>query len=495
MEERALQLEAREGQTGPYGVAERLVVPRKPGNAGGGKGPWFRGDAGSSESQEIGMSLKTPETVRKLQRALYAKAKGSPNLRFYSLYDKLYREDILEFAYRRCKANDGAAGIDRQSFSEIESYGRKKWLGELAEELRKKTYRPQAVRRVYIPKPDGSQRPLGIPPIKDRVVQMTAVLVLEPIFEADLQPEQYAYRPRRGALDAVRKAHTLLKTGHTEVVDADLSGYFDSIPHAELMKSVARRISDGAMLRLMKMWLEAPVEETDERGRKCRTTRNKDEGCGTPQGSPISPLLANVYMRRFVLGWKVLGHEKRLDAHIVNYADDFVICCRGTAEEACERMHALMNRLKLTVNGKKTRICRVPDESFDFLGYTIGRCYSTKTGRSYIGTRPSRKRVQRVCRAISEATSRRWVLKDVQDRVERLNRLLRGWSNYFCLGPVSKAYRAVDAHARVRLRRWLCRKHKCRGKGIARFPDTYFYETLGLVRLESCTANLPWAKA
>jgi len=433
--------------------------------------------------------------VRKLQRALYAKAKGEPGYRFYLLYDKVYREDILAFAYRSCKSNGGAAGVDGETFEEIESQGVERWLGELAEGLRRKTYRPQAVRRVWIPKPGGKERPLGIPTVKDRVVQTAAVLVLQPIFEADLEPEQYAYRPERSALDAVKAVHRHVSTGHTEVIDADLSGYFDSIPHAELMKSVARRVSDTHMLHLVKMWLQAPVEETDDRGNTHRTTRSKDQGRGTPQGSPISPLLSNLYMRRFVLGWKALGHEARLDAHIVNYADDFVICCRGTAEEAFREMRSMMERLKLTVNEAKTRVCRLPDETFDFLGYTIGRCYSPKTGRSYIGTRPSKKRIKRLCRAISEATHCRWGLLDVEDRVEKLNRMLRGWANYFCLGPVSKAYRAVDAHARKRLRQWLCRKHKRPGKGTARYPDAYLHQTLGLARLEERTRNFSWANA
>ena len=277
------------------------------------------------------MSLVPPTTVGKLQEALHAKAKGSPDYRFYALYDKVYRADVLWHAYRICQINGGAPGVDGQTFEDIEEYGRRRWLGELAEELRTKRYRPEPVRRVHIPKPGqpGQTRPLGIPTIKDRVVMTAAMLVLGPIFEADLQPEQYAYRPERSALDAVRHVHTLLKSRHWEVIDADLSGYFDSIPHVELMKSVARRISDRHMLRLIKMWLQAPVEETDERGRKRRTTRNKDDGRGCPQGAPISPLLANLYMRRFILGWKVLGHEQRFQAKIVNYADDFVICCRG----------------------------------------------------------------------------------------------------------------------------------------------------------------------
>jgi group II intron reverse transcriptase/maturase len=235
------------------------------------------------------MSLLPPPKVQKLQEALHAKAKGSPDYRFYALYDKVYRRDILEWAYVRCRHNDGAAGVDRQSFEDIEAYGRDRWLDEVIEELRNRTYHPQPVRRVYIPKPDGKQRPLGIPTIKDRVVQMATVLVLEPIFEADLEPEQYAYRAGRSALDAVDHVHSLLNTGHTEVIDADLSGYFDSIPHAELMKSVSRRVSDRHLMGLIAMWLESPVEEIDERGRHHRTTRAKDERRGTPQGSPITP--------------------------------------------------------------------------------------------------------------------------------------------------------------------------------------------------------------
>lgn len=440
------------------------------------------------------MSLATPDKVEKLQKALHVKAKANPQFRFYQLYDKLYRWDVLVYAYRLCRANGGAAGVDGETFEQIGSSGAEAWLEELASTLREKTYRADPVRRVWIPKANGKLRPLGIPTIRDRVVQTAAVLVLEPIFEADLQPEQYAYRPNRGAQAAVKHVHRLIRNGHTEVVDADLSGYFDTIPHAELMRSVARRIVDRQLLALIKQWLVSAVEEDDERGNRRRSTRAKDEKRGIPQGAPISPLLANLYMRRFILGWKMLGHQQRLKAYIVNYADDFVICCLGTSRQAMTVMRDMMQRLKLEVNEDKTGLCRIPEQSVDFLGYTIGRCYSKQGGRVYIGTRPSTKSVRRVTRTVSELTSRRKTWNTAEDTVARLNRLLTGWGNYFCLGPVSKAYRAVDSHSRHRLRWWLCRKHKQAGRRTSLYPDEYLYESLGLVCLSKQTRNLPWAK-
>jgi RNA-directed DNA polymerase len=442
------------------------------------------------------MSLPTPPTVQKLQEALHAKAKAEPGFRFYSLYDKLSRWDVLHYAYLCCEANDGAAGVDGQTFQDIKGYGVGRWLDELANELRTRTYRPGAVRRVFIPKPDGKLRPLGIPTIKDRVAQMATLVVLEPIFEADLQAEQYAYRKGRSALDALVRVQALLDSGHREVVDADLSGYFDSIPHGPLMQSVSRRISDGHILALVKSWLEAPVEETDRRGQTHRTTRNKDAHRGTPQGGVLSPLLANLYMRRFVLGWKVLGHERRLDAHVVNYADDFVLCCRCRADEAMAAMRAMMSRLGLTVNEAKTRRCRVPDDTLDFLGYTSGWNYSPRSGHSYIGPRPSAKKVRALLAEISERTGRRWAWLDEEEMVGRLNRMLRGWAAYFSLGRAGAAYQQVQAHTCWRLRQWLGKKHRVQGAGRSRYTFSYLREGLGLVWLSALRfPRRLWAKA
>jgi RNA-directed DNA polymerase len=440
------------------------------------------------------MRLLPPPTVGKLQGVLRAKAKELPSYRFYALYDKLYREDVLHWAYKRCQLNKGAPGVDGQTFSNIETSGRERWLGELAQELKEKTYRPSAVLRVWVPKEDGKLRPLGVPTIRDRVVQMAAVLVLEPIFDEDLQPEQHAYRTDHSAHQALREVQDLLDRGYTEVVDADLSGYFDSIPHHELMKCVSRRISDRYLLHLLKMWLEAPVEETKE-GRTERTSRNKDDGRGTPQGGVASPLLANLYMRRFVLGWKVKGYERRLSARIVNYADDFVICCLpGKAEEAMQAMHQMMDKLRLTVNAKKTRRCLLPDETFNFLGFTFGLQVSWRTGRPYLSPSPAKNKVLKICKRISEATSSRMTWRDEEEQVKRLNQILVGWCNYFRLGYVTGAWHDVQQHACRRLRWWLRRKHGQPG-GTQGYPDMQLYEKYRLVNLRKDIRRLPlWAK-
>ena len=427
------------------------------------------------------MRLKTPPQIERLQRRLGDKAKSEPLFRFYQLYDKVYRPDILAHAYAVCKHNAGAPGVDGLTFADIESRGVAGWLEGLRKELHERTYKPQPVRRVMIPKPGGGERPLGIPTIRDRVVQTAAKLILEPIFEADFDEAAHGYRPGKSAGDAIAKVHAALRSGQTDVVDADLSKYFDTIPHHELLRSVARRVVDRHMLRLIRMWLKTPVEEEDDHGHK-RYTGGRKSKVGTPQGGEISPLLANIYMNRYLRHFKKQGKDVEFRATLINYADDFVILCRGKAREALDWTQQVMGKLKLTMNTTKTCLRDARQETFNFLGYTFGPNYHRKTGHRYLGAWPSDKSVKRVKENVSKLLCP-GNHDPIEKVVQSLNTRLRGWANYFGYGQPYKAYKLVDYHVLQRVQSFLRRRHKMQSNGRSRFNSCYVERELGVVNL------------
>jgi RNA-directed DNA polymerase len=427
------------------------------------------------------VSLVPPPKLQRLQEALYTKAKQEPAYRFYLLYDKVYRADILAHAYALSKQKGGAPGVDGVTFADIEAAGVEPWLAAVREALRTQTYRPQPVRRVLIPKPGGGERPLGIPTIRDRAVQTAALLILQPIFEADLEPTAYGYRPGRTTLQAVQAVHRALCTGHTAVVDADVSKYFDTIPHAALMQSLARRLSDRKLLRLLKRWLKAPVAEPTAGG-GWRYTGGKRGTRGTPQGGVVSPLLANLYMNRYLKAFRRVGLDRRYGARLVNYADDFVVLCRHGATEVLAQTRRWFTQMGLTLNEQKTRVCDGRTEPFTFLGYTFGPMHYRKDGHWYLGAAPAQKAVQRVKGRIRQilrpSNQAPW-----DEVVRELNQVLRGWANHFAYGTRLMAYRAVDNYVYTGVRHFLRRRHKVPSRGTRRFPAEQVFGELGVFRL------------
>jgi group II intron reverse transcriptase/maturase len=440
--------------------------------------------------------LTTPEKIRTLQRKLYRKAKQEPACRFHALYDKVYRADILSHAYALVRANKGSAGIDGVTFEAIEEReGVTAFIVELEEALRNKTYQPGPVKRVMIPKNDGSQRPLGIPTIRDRVAQMAVKLVIEPIFEADFCETSYGFRPKKSAHDAVDDVAYSMYKGYTEVIDADLSKYFDTIPHAKLMATVAERICDGAILHLIQLWLKAPVMEVDKDGTKRNIGGGKGNRKGSPQGGVISPLLSNLYLHILDRIWERNKLQQWLGARIVRYADDIVILCRrNKSDQAMAVLRQVLERLGLTLNETKTKRVNVYEGKFDFLGFTIWMGRGRKTGNYYPHVQPSKRTEKKVKDRITELTQRGRTIMPLEWVVNEVNAMVRGWVGYFHYRNCSQPLGRVRNHLEQRLITHLRKRHKVRNRnsGYVRFPNRSLYENYGLYKVPT-TAG--WTRA
>ena len=419
------------------------------------------------------------ERVQDLQRKLYRKAKQDKDFRFYVLYDKIRLPHFLREAYKRSKANRGKPGVDGLSFQDIEKYGSEKFISEIIAELENRTYKPQAVLRVEIPKANGKTRPLGIPTIKDRVIQMATKLVTEPIFEADFEDNSYGFRPRRSASDAVREIKQNLKEGKSEVYDADLSAYFDTIPHKELMHLLALRISDKNVLHLIKMWLKAPVME------KGKPRGGKKNKVGTPQGGVISPLLANIYLHLLDKAVnKNGGLYKRNGVKIVRYADDFVLMARRLPQECLDHMNWMFGKMKLKINEEKSRLLSAKEESFDFLGHTFRYSESLHVNSpKYWNVEPGKKSQKKVRSKIRDYLKVKGHLPPEQ-LVVGLNSILRGWINYFSIQGVtypSKAKANLNYYLYVKLRRYYKQKSQRKSKLYNRGAMSVLIEKYGLI--------------
>ena len=428
------------------------------------------------------MRLQPPVSVQALQRALYRKAKSEPTFRFYLLYDKVHRADVLHHAWALVRANGGAAGVDGVTIAAVEAAGVDPFLAHLAEELRTHTYRPDPVRRVLIPKRSGGQRPLGIPTVRDRVVQAAARLVLEPIFEADFQPCSYGFRPQKDAHQAVEEIRTHLAWGYTQVLDADLTAYFDSIPHDRLLAAVARRVADRHILRLLTRWLRAPVVVERDDGKR-ETRGGKRTRRGTPQGGVISPLLANVYLHAFDTAWRAGGLERRWQARLIRYADDFVVLCRAQVEQVQTVIADQLQTLGLTLNAAKTRVLDARRQAFTFLGFTVRLVRSPRTGRSFPLVRPSAAACQRLRDQVKALTGRDHLALPTSAVITAVNRVVRGWAGYFHFQNCTRDFSALRWFLEERVRTFLRRKHRYRSRAYHAFPYPLLYGRLGLYRL------------